>query len=177
MDWGMTKMLSDKNQLGKMAVHYSSKSNEWETPQDFYERLNDTFQFDLDPCATEATAKCDKYFTAQDDGLNKSWEGHKVFMNPPYGREISRWIKKAREEGEKPSTTVVCLIPARTDTKYWHEHCMRADEIYFVKGRLKFGNSSNAAPFPSAVVVFRGPPVKGMAKPPLRISTMENKNV
>jgi len=97
-------------------------------------------------------------------------------MNPPYGRGIGKWIKKAYEEGEKCSTVVVCLVPSRTDTKWWHEYCMKADEIYFVKGRLKFGDSNNAAPFPSAVVVFRGPPIAGMARPQLRVTTMENKN-
>jgi len=176
MEWGMKSMSNDRTQLGKMAVHYSSKSNEWETPQDFYERLNNTFQFNLDPCAVPETTKCEKYFTKQADGLSKSWEGHRVFMNPPYGREIGQWIKKAYEEGEKPNTVVVCLVPSRTDTKYWHDYCMKADEIYFIKGRLKFGNSNNAAPFPSAVVVFRGPPVAGMPRSQLRITTMENKN-
>ena len=176
MDWGINTMSGDRTQLGNMAIHYSSKSTEWETPQDFYERLNRTFDFNLDPCATPETAKCEKYFTEQEDGLNKSWEGHKVFVNPPYGREIGKWVKKAYEEGEKPCTTVVCLVPSRTDTKYWHNYCMKADEIYFVKGRLKFGNSKNAAPFPSAVVVFRGPPIEGMAMPHLRVSSMDNKN-
>ena len=176
MDWGINTMSDDRTQLGNMAVHFSSNSTEWETPQDFYERLNRTFDFNLDPCATPETAKCEKYFTEQEDGLNKSWEGHKVFVNPPYGREIGKWVKKAYEEGEKPNTTVVCLIPSRTDTKYWHDYCMKADEIYFVKGRLKFGNSNNAAPFPSAVVVFRGAPIKGMTRPHLRISTMRNKH-
>ena len=124
MDWGITTMSSDRTQMGKMAVHFSSKSTEWATPQDFYERLNGTFQFDLDPCATAETAKCENYFTEQEDGLNKNWGGHRVFMNPPYGRGIGKWIKKAYEEGEKAGTTVVCLIPSRTDTKYWHEYCM-----------------------------------------------------
>ena len=155
---------------------FSSKSGEWETPQDFYERLNRAYDFNLDPCCTEETAKCKKYFTKEEDGLNKSWKGHRVFMNPPYGRKIGEWLKKAHEEGTKPQTTVVCLIPSRTDTKYWHKYCMKADEIYFVKGRLKFGNSSNAAPFPSVVVVFRGPPVEGMARQQLRVSTMENRH-
>ncbi len=169
-------MSSDRAQMGKMAVHYSSKSSEWATPQDFYERLNRAYDFNLDPCATADTAKCKNYFTEEDDGLSKNWAGHRVFMNPPYGREIGKWIKKAYEEGNNPHTTVVCLIPSRTDTKYWHDYCMKADEIYFIKGRLKFGNSSNAAPFPSAVVVFRGAPADGMSRPPLRISSMENKS-
>ena len=115
-------MSSDRTQLGKMVVHYSSKSTEWETPQDFYERLNRTFDFNLDPCATPETAKCEKYFTEQEDGLNKSWERHKVFVNPPYGREISKCIEKAHKEGEKPGTLVVGRVPSRTDTKYWHNY-------------------------------------------------------
>jgi phage N-6-adenine-methyltransferase len=154
---------------------FSSKSTEWETPRDFYERLNQEYDFSLDPCCTKETAKCENYFTEEDDGLSKSWAGHRTFMNPPYGRAIKKWIEKAYEEGKKPNTTVVCLIPARTDTKYWHKYCMKACEIYFVKGRLKFGNSKNAAPFPSAVVVFRGPTIPGLAKPALRVSAMENK--
>ena len=156
---------------------FSSKSNEWETPQDFYEQLNRSFSFTLDPCCSKTTAKCENYFTAEDDGLKQDWEGHRVFMNPPYGRQISKWIENAHNEGNKVGTTVVCLIPARTDTKYWHKHCMKASEIYFVKGRLKFGgkDKNNSAPFPSAVVVFRGPPVKGMARETVRVCTMENK--
>ena len=153
---------------------FSSASGEWETPQDFYEKLNNTFQFTLDPCSSSTTTKCKKYFTAEQDGLVQDWEGHRVFMNPPYGRGIDKWLEKAFEEGEKPHTTVVCLIPARTDTKYWHRYCMKADEIYFVKGRLKFSNR-DPAPFPSAVVVFRGPPVRGMSRNHVRISTLSNR--
>ena len=175
MDWGMNTLSNDKTQLGKMAVHFSSNSTAWSTPQDFYERLNNAFQFDLDPCATRETAKCENHFTEEDDGLLQSWSRQRVFMNPPYGREIGNWVKKAYEEGLKLHTTVVCLLPSRTDTKWWHDYCMKANEIYFVKGRLKFGNSKNAAPFPSAVVVFRGPPIEGMARPHVRISTMDNK--
>ena len=141
-------------------VMFSSKSKDWETPQDFYEKLNEEFgPFTLDPCATEETTKVSEcYFTPLDNGLSQSWEKQTVFMNPPYGREISAWIEKAYRESLKPNTKVVCLIPARTDTKYWHEYCMRAKEIHFVKGRLKFGNSENSAPFPSAVVVFESQP-------------------
>jgi len=140
------------------AVGFSSKSADWETPQDFFDKLNKKYNFTLDPCATAATAKCAKYFTEADDGLSKSWEGHTVFMNPPYGRGIKTWIEKAYRESLKENTTVVCLIPSRTDTKYWHDYCMKAREIHFVKGRLKFGGSKNAAPFPSAVVVFSSGP-------------------
>ncbi len=140
------------------AVGFSSKSADWETPQGFFDKLNKKYHFTLDPCATAQSAKCATYFTEKDDGLNQSWEGHTVFMNPPYGREIKNWIEKAYRESQKADTTVVCLIPSRTDTKYWHEYCMKAREIHFVKGRLKFGGSKNAAPFPSAVVVFSSTP-------------------
>jgi len=136
-------------------VMFSSKSSEWTTPQDFYEELNKVYNFTLDPCATKESAKCEKYFTPEDDGLNQDWTGHTVFMNPPYGRSIKLWIKKAWEASRKGGTTVVCLIPARTDTRYWHDYCMKAHRVYFVKGRLKFGGETNSAPFPSAVVVFK----------------------
>jgi site-specific DNA-methyltransferase (adenine-specific) len=149
-------------------VMFSSKSNDWATPQDFYNQLDAEFEFTLDPCASQSSAKCASFYTADDDGLSKDWEGHTVFMNPPYGRKIGNWIQKAYEEGEKSNTRVVALIPARTDTKYWHNYCMKASEIRFVKGRLKFGhgNTKNSAPFPSAVVVFSG-------SPPPKISGME----
>jgi site-specific DNA-methyltransferase (adenine-specific) len=155
----------DKTTQGVM---FSSKSNEWATPQDFYNQLDAEFEFTLDPCASQSSAKCASFYTADDDGLSKDWEGHTVFMNPPYGRKIGNWIQKAYEEGEKSNTRVVALIPARTDTKYWHNYCMKATEIRFVKGRLKFGqgNTKNSAPFPSAVIVFSG-------SPPPKISGME----
>lgn len=139
-----------------MEVHYSSKSNEWATPQNLFDELNDEFNFTLDPCATDENAKCSKYFTIEDDGLSKDWSNDVVFMNPPYGREIKKWIKKAYEESLN-GVTVVCLIPARTDTTYWHDFIFdKADDIRFLRGRLKFGNSKNSAPFPSAIVVYQG---------------------
>lgn len=139
-----------------MEVHYSSKSNEWATPQNLFDELNDDFNFTLDPCATDENAKCSKYFTLEDDGLSKDWSNDVVFMNPPYGREIKKWIKKAYEESLN-GATVVCLIPARTDTTYWHDFIFKkTNDIRFLRGRLKFGNSKNSAPFPSAIVVYRG---------------------
>jgi len=139
-----------------MEVHYSSKSNEWATPQNLFDELNDEFNFTLDPCATDENAKCSKYFTIEDDGLSKDWSNEVVFMNPPYGREIKKWIKKAYEESLS-GATVVCLIPARTDTAYWHDFIFdKADDIRFLRGRLKFGNSKNSAPFPSSIVVYQG---------------------
>ena len=138
-------------------VMFSSKTGQWATPQDFFNKLNWRFgPFDLDPCADADNAKCTKFFSEADDGLSHSWAGYTSFINPPYGRGIDKWIKKAYQESRKEDTRIVMLIPARTDTKYWHDYIMKADEVYFVKGRLKFGDSENAAPFPSAVVVFDG---------------------
>ena len=132
-------------------IHFSSKSSEWTTPQDYFNVLNKEFNFTLDPCCTKESAKCDKFYTLEDDGLSKDWSSEIVFMNPPYGREIKHWIKKAYEESLK-GAIVVCLVPARTDTAYWHEYCTKG-KIRFIKGRLKF-SGKDAAPFPSALVVF-----------------------
>ena len=138
-----------------MNVHFSSKSNEWTTPQHLFDELNQEFNFTLDPCATQENAKCSRHITIEDDGLSKDWSNDVVFMNPPYGREIKKWIKKAYEESLN-GATVVCLIPARTDTMYWHDFIFdKADDIRFLKGRLKFGNGKNSAPFPSAIVVYK----------------------
>jgi len=140
---------------------FSSKSNEWGTPQDFYDKLNRRFKFTLDPCATHENHKCDKYYTIEDNGLFKSWKDEVVFVNPPYG-DIGQWVKKAYEESTQNNAIVVMLIPVRTDTKYWHDYVMKgASKIFFVKGRLKFTNSVSSqcfhpAPFPSVAVVFGG---------------------
>ena len=139
-----------------MDVHYSSKTNEWSTPQAFFDELNKEFNFTLDPCATSENAKCNKYFTVEDDGLKQDWSKDTVFMNPPYGREIKYWVQKAYEESLK-GATVVCLIPARTDTAYWHDYIFgKSDDIRFLRGRLKFGDSKNPAPFPSAIIIYKG---------------------
>ena len=132
---------------------FSSKDQTWETPQNLFDKLDKEFNFTLDVCATDETAKCNNYFTPKENGLIQEWRGN-CWMNPPYGREIGIWIKKAWEESKK-GAKVVCLIPARTDTKYWHEYIFTyAAEIRFIKGRIKFGNSKNSAPFPSALVIF-----------------------
>lgn len=144
--------------MENIAVMFSSKTNDWSTPQDFYDELNNEFGFTLDPCADEYNHKCNKYFTEEDDGLLQDWGGEIVFCNPPYGKAIKDWVRKAYIEGCKPNTTVVLLIPARTDTQYFHDYVYHeAKEIRFIKGRLKFGDSKNAAPFPSMVVIYRGP--------------------
>ena len=150
---------------------FSSKSDEWETPQSFFNKLNKTYKFTLDPCSTSGAAKCEKYYTLEDDGLSKSWKNETVFVNPPYGK-IKDWVKKAHDESINNGAVVVMLIPARTDTRYWHDYIMEeADSIYFVRGRLKFGNSPNSAPFPSAVVVFDRTRFKWVGGP--RVGTME----
>lgn len=138
-------------------VLFSSAKEEWATPQDFFDKLNAEFHFTLDPCADDMNHKCDKYFTKEQDGLNQSWGGHSVFCNPPYGRQTEKWVRKAWEESQKPETVVVMLIAARTDTKMFHDYILNRAEIRFIKGRLKFGGSSNAAPFPSMLAIFRAP--------------------
>ena len=129
---------------------FSSKSNEWATPRDFFDELNKEFHFDLDPCATKENAKCRRYFTEVEDGLKQDWGGHRVFCNPPYGREIGKWVKKCSEEGNS-----VMLIPTRTDTKYFHDYIYHKAEIRFIKGRLKFSDSKQSAPFPSMIIIFK----------------------
>lgn len=135
-------------------IMFSSNSDEWATPQDFYEKLNKEFNFTLDPCATAENHKTTKYFTKEQDGLIQNWQGNIVFCNPPYSN-IAEWVKKCYSESLKENTIVVLLIPARTDTKYFHNYILNRSEIRFVKGRLKFGNCKNAAPFPSIVIIFR----------------------
>lgn len=134
-----------------MAFHFSSKTDLWATPQDFFDKCNEKYNFELDVCASPENAKCPRYFTKDDDGLQQEWSGV-CWMNPPYGREIGKWIKKAYE-ASLSGTIVVCLLPARTDTRWWHDYCAKG-QVEFIKGRLKFGGSKSPAPFPSALVVF-----------------------
>lgn len=133
----------------------SSKTDNWATPQDFFDNLNEEFHFTLDPCANEENHKCDLFYTKEQDGLTKDWGGHVVFCNPPYGKEIADWVRYSYEQSQKPNTTVVMLIPASTDTRYFHDYIYGKAEIRFIKGRLKFGDATTAAPFPSMVVVYR----------------------
>ena len=133
----------------------SSKTDNWATPQDFFDKLNEEFHFTLDPCANYENHKCDLFYTKEQDGLTKDWGGHVVFCNPPYGKEIADWVRYSYEQSQKPNTTVVMLIPARTDTRYFHDYIYGKAEIRFIKGRLKFGDATTGAPFPSMVVVYR----------------------
>lgn len=140
-----------------MSVHFSSKSDEWATPQDFFDRLNTIHSFTLDACASELNAKCSNYYTESDNALIQDWCGV-VWCNPPYS-EVKNWIEKAYHESLK-GAKVVMLIPARTDTIAWHQYIFPYAEIEFIKGRLKFGDSKNSAPFPSAVVIFEKVEIK-----------------
>lgn len=130
---------------------FTSNTDLWATPQDFFDKLNEEFNFELDVCANDENAKCARYFTETEDGLKQNWNGV-CWMNPPYGRVIGDWVKKAYE-ASLGGATVVCLLPSRTDTRWWHDYCMKG-EIRLIKGRLKFGDSTNSAPFPSAIVIF-----------------------
>lgn len=130
---------------------FTSKTDLWATPQDLFDKLDATFHFTLDACALPENAKCAKYFTPEQNALEQTWEGT-VFMNPPYGADIAKWVRKAFDESQK-GARVVCLLPARTDTKWWHKFCTQG-HVWYIKGRIKFGGSKNSAPFPSAIVVF-----------------------
>ena len=135
----------------------TSNTELWETPKDFFDKINEEFGFTLDACAMSFNAKLPNYFTPEQDALKQSWNGI-VWMNPPYGRVIKDWMAKAVNEWRN-GATVVCLVPARTDTAWWHDYAMLG-EIRFLRGRLKFidenGNSQNSAPFPSALVIYHG---------------------
>ncbi|HEN5962516.1 DNA N-6-adenine-methyltransferase [Streptococcus agalactiae] len=136
----------------------SSDKDYWETPQNFFEKLNEEFNFNLDVASSDNNAKCKNHFTVDDDGLSQDWTGN-VFCNPPYGREIGKWVEKAYKESLEPyNNVIVLLIPARTDTKYWHDYIFgKATDIRFLKGRLKFtinGKENHPAPFPSAVIIY-----------------------
>lgn len=137
-------------------VHFSSQSDEWATPAWLFDALDREFGFTLDPCSTRTNAKCPRHFTRAEDGLIQSWANEVVWMNPPYGRAIEAWMAKAFHSSEHERATVVCLVPSRTDTQWWHQFVM-PHEIRFLRGRLRFGDAPFPAPFPSAIVVMRPP--------------------
>lgn len=134
---------------------FSSKTDHWSTPQEFFDKLDSEFKFTLDPCADEFNHKCEKYYTQKEGGLSKDWGMETVWCNPPYGREIGKWVEFAFYNNRFWGNTIVMLLPARTDTKWFHEYIYGKAEIRFVKGRLKFGDSKKSAPFPSMVVIFK----------------------
>lgn len=145
-------------------VHFSSAKEDWETPQALFDELNKEFNFNLDVCASKHNNKCFYYITEENDTLLVNWHRHSnefqpypiCWMNPPYGREIGKFIKKAYEESQR-GCTVVCLLPSRTDTRWFHNYILGKAEIRFIKGRLKFVGAKSSAPFPSMIVIFRPP--------------------
>src|SRR5262252_6094273 len=132
-------------------LHFSSARDDWSTPQDLFDGCNQIFGFTLDACAQPHNDKCLRYYSPLDDGLAQPWTGT-VWMNPPYGRAIGKWMRKAWEAHQE-GATVVCLVPARVDTRWWHDYAKRGS-VLFLRGRLKFGGIENSAPFPSALVAF-----------------------
>jgi site-specific DNA-methyltransferase (adenine-specific) len=141
----------------KKETLFSSATDLWETPQDFYDSLNREFSFTLDPCATDQNHKCEKYYTREQDGLKQSWAGERVFVNPPYGRMVSRWVRKCFDEVYTGDCRLaVMLLAARTDTTWFHDYIYHKAEVRFIRGRLKFGDGKERAPFPSMVVIFKG---------------------
>lgn len=139
---------------------FSSKEEKWQTPQNIFDKLNKEFNFTLDPCCQHDSAKCDKYYTPVEDGLIQSWENEIVFVNPPYGRELKKWVKKSHDEVIENGSTVVMLIPSRTDTSYFHDYIYNKFEVRFLRGRIKFVNpktkkQGDSAPFPTMIVVMR----------------------
>ena len=136
----------------------TSKTPEWGTPQWLFDELDAEFHFDLDPCCTHENAKCAKHFTKAEDGLNQEWGGYRVYCNPPYGREIAKWVKKAHDS----QCLTVMLLPARTDTSWFHDYIYHKAEIRFLKGRLCFNDGCGRAPFPSMVVIFRNNTKEGI---------------
>lgn len=139
----------------------SRQSDEWETPEALFQDLDKEFHFDLDACATDENHKCEAYFTREQDGLEQNWEGHTVWCNPPYS-QIKKWVRKCYYEGHKPNTTVVMIVPSRTDTQWFQNYVLHRAEIRFINGRVRFvgpGTIANA-PFPSALICYRGPQEK-----------------
>ena len=138
-----------------------SKSNDWETPADFFAKVAARHTFSIDLAADKHNAKCPRYYTEKDDALSKDWSGETAWCNPPYGRVIAQWIEKAAKTVAKDAaTTIVVLVPARTDTKWFHSFCLENDDctVEFIKGRLKFGGIDTPAPFPSMLLTFKKAP-------------------
>jgi phage N-6-adenine-methyltransferase len=134
-------------------VLFTSTSEEWPTPRSFFAKLNRRYRFTLDPCATSENATCSTFFTKEDNGLAQDWGTHRVFCNPPYGRAIGAWVRKCFEASQR-GALVVLLVPARTDTRWFHDFVQGKAEIRFIEGRLTFGTATCAAPFPSMIAVY-----------------------
>jgi phage N-6-adenine-methyltransferase len=135
------------------SVHFSSKRENWETPPALFAKINAEYQFTVDVCASAENAKCARYYDRALDGLKQDWAGERAWMNPPYGRGIGKWMQKALNESRR-GAVVMCLVPARTDTRWWHDYAMRG-QVTFLRGRVRFVGARNGAPFPSALVLFK----------------------
>lgn len=149
------ELVVDRTVNHTMDVMTSSKDMTWATPQEWFDYLDLEFGFTLDPCCVEATAKCQLFYTPETDGLKQAWTNQRVFMNPPYGAEMYRWMQKAYEECRTNGALVVCFVPARVDTQWWHNFAAKASDIRFPIGRVKFAGAESGAPFPVAIVIFR----------------------
>ena len=150
-------MIDQEKEMKSMMTSglFSSRTDEWATPVRLFQELDAEFHFDLDPCATSENHKCPDYYTKEENGLLQNWGGRRVFCNPPYGKAMPAWVQKCSEEAKKPDTLVVMLIPARTDTAYFHDYIYKkAKEIRFIRGRLHYNDAKQAAPFPSMIVIF-----------------------
>lgn len=132
----------------------SSQRMDWPTPRDTFATLHREFDFTVDACASPDNACIPRYWTEGDEGLMQPWHGERVWMNPPYGRQLGRWMEKAWTEAEV-AELIVALVPSRTDTRWWHDYAMRASEIRFVAGRLRFMGAAHFAPFPVSLIIFR----------------------
>lgn len=155
MDWKGTGVVPGEEGEMNTSVMFSSQTDQWATPQGFFDELNEEFHFGLDVCADETNHKCERYYDKAADGLSQEWD-RTTWCNPPYGREVGAWCEKALKESMKHDVTVVMLLPARTDTKWFHDFVYGKAELRFVRGRLKYGDSQNSAPFPSMLAIFRG---------------------
>jgi phage N-6-adenine-methyltransferase len=138
-------------------ILFSSATDEWPTPRDFFARLDRRYHFTLDPCATADNATCPVYFTREDDGLRQDWGSHRVFCNPPYGRNVGAWARKCFEASQQ-GALVVLFVPARTDTRWFHDWVRGKAAVTFLRGRLRFGHADTSAPFPSMLAVYRSRP-------------------
>jgi phage N-6-adenine-methyltransferase len=156
--WRERKRRLRRAKQAYLKVYHRSLTEEWETPQPFFDTLHAEFRFTLDVAATPHNAKCAQFFTREDNSLVQDWGNNRCWMNPPYGRTLGEWMRKAHASALQ-GATVVCLLPVRTDTKWWQRYCLclPPEDVRFVPGRLTFGGASNPAPFPNAVVIFRPP--------------------
>lgn len=151
----MGVLSNEDTQMTISSTLYSSRTDEWPTPRSFFAELNAEFEFTLDPCASAKNTTCPTFFTKEQDGLKQDWKRHRVFCNPPYGKTMREWARKCYEASQR-GALVVLLAHARTDTRWFHDWVYgKAHEIRFVRGRLKFGDGTQSAPFPSMVAVYR----------------------